>query len=78
MTHTLLFGLQIAQVVGIGFHLDGYVLYDFQSVGFQSHTLYGIVGEQAHLGDAELAQYLCATAVVALVRLEAEVHVGLD
>ena len=43
MSHALLFGLQITVIVFVGCYLDGYVLNDFQTIGFQTYTLCGIV-----------------------------------
>ena len=78
MPHPVLFRLQVTEVVGVGCHLDGHVLDDLESVGPESHTLHGVVGEQSHLMDAQVAQHLGSAAVVALIGLEAEVDVGID
>ena len=75
MSHAVFLRLEIAEVVGVGCHLDGDVLHDFQSVGLQSDALDGVVRQQAHLMDAEMTQHLGAAAVVALVGLEAEVAI---
>ena len=45
MPHAVSFGLEIALVVLVRFNFDGYILYDFESVCFQSDTLHRIVGE---------------------------------
>ena len=69
---------EVALVVFVGLYLDGHILHDLQSVGFEAHALDGIVGEEAHLVHAELAEYLRAHAVVPLVGVIAEVDVGVD
>lgn len=74
--HSLFFGLQIAQVVGIRHHFDRNVADNLQAVSLQADTLDGIVSEEFHLLDAELAQNLGSAAIVTLVGLEAEVYVG--
>ena len=76
MPHAVSFGLEVALVVLVRFNFDGYILYDFESVCFQSYTFHGIVGKQSHLVYAEVAEHLSATAVVALVWLEAKVSIG--
>ena len=58
MTHAVFLRLQVFVVVLVGLDLDGDVLHNLQSVGFQSHTLRGIVGQKAHLVDAEMAEHL--------------------
>ena len=75
--HAVFLGFQIPQVIGIGSDFDGNVLHDFQSVGLQTDTLDGIVGQQAHLMDTQVSQHLGTTSVVTLVGLEAEVYVGI-
>ena len=76
VSHAVAFGLEITLVIFVWRNLDGHILNDFQSVCLQSDTLHGVVGEQAHLVYAEVAQHLSATSVVALVGLESEVHVS--
>ena len=55
MAHALLLGAEVAQVVLVGRDLDGYVLDYLKTVGFEAYALYGIVGHEAHLMDAEMA-----------------------
>ena len=52
VAHALLLGLQVTIVILVGCHLDRHILDDFQSVGFQTDTLGGVVGHQAHLVNA--------------------------
>ena len=70
MSHTVFFGLQVAKIILVGGYFDAYIVDDFQPVGFQSYAFHGIVGYQAHLLHTQQAQYLCTTAVIALVGLE--------
>lgn len=72
VAHAVAFGAEVALIVGIGGYFDGDVLYDFESVGLESDALDGIIGYQTHFVDAQMAEHLCATAVVALVGFEAE------
>ena len=78
MPHTVLFCLQIAQVIRVGCHLDRYILDDFQPVGLQTDSFHRVVGQQAHLVNTQMAQHLRATAVVALVGLETQMDVGVN
>ena len=77
MPHAVSLGLEIALVVLVWFNFDGYILYDFEAVCFQAYTLHRVVGEQAHLVYAQVAEHLGTAAVVALVGLEAQVNVGI-
>ena len=54
MSHTVLLCFEIAQIIGVRRYLDGDVFYDFESVGLQTDTLYGIIGKQAHLVDTQI------------------------
>ena len=78
MAHAVLLGLEVAFVVLVGLDNDGDYLGDFEAVAFEAGTLDGVVGDEAHLGDMLVAEYLCAYAVVALVGLEAELKVGVN
>ena len=78
VTHAVALGLEVSVVVFRGRHLDRHVLDDFQSVGLQSHALLRVVGHEAHLVHAKVAEHLRAAAIVALVGLESEVSVGID
>lgn len=77
MAHALALGGQIAFVVGVGGNLDGHILNNLQSVGFQPHPLHRIVGDETHLVDTQMAEHLCPAAVVALIGLEPEVDIGI-
>ena len=78
MAHAFLLGAHVEGVVFVGGDFDGHVLDHLQPVGFESDALDGVVGDEAHFGDADAAEDLCAHAVVALVSFMAEVQVGLD
>ncbi len=78
MSHAVSLGFEVSLIVFVGSGLDGDILYDFQSVGLQSDTFYGVVCHQAHFVYTEMAQHLCSAAIVALVGFESEVSVGID
>ena len=73
VSHACALGLEVASVVGVGLDDDGYVVDDFESVAFEAYALYGVVGDEAYLADAEVAQYFGSYSVFAFVGLEAEV-----
>ena len=77
MSHAFLLGLQVAQVILVGSHLDGHVLHNLQSVGLESYALHWVVGHESHLMYTQMAQHLCPTAIVAFVGLEAQTEVGI-
>ena len=70
MSHAVFLCLQITQIILIRGYLDGYILDDFEAVGFQSHSFYRVIGQQAHFVNTQVAQHLCATTIVALVGFE--------
>ena len=77
MSHAVSLGFEVSLIVFVGSGLDGDILYDFQSVGLQSDTFYGVVCHQAHFVYTEMAQHLCSTAIVALIGFEAQMGVGI-
>ena len=78
MSHSNLLGLQITAVVFIGLNDDGDVLHNLQSVAFQSHTFYGIVGDKLYLANTHLLKNLSTYTVFALIGLEAKMYVGIN
>ena len=77
MSHTFLLGLQVALIVGVGLHLNGYILHNFKAVSLQAHAFHGVVREEANLVNAQLSQDLCAYTIVAFIGTEPQMHVGL-
>ena len=78
VSHAVLLGLEVALVVLVGGLHDRHYLRHLEAVAFEARALDGIVGDEAHLADPLVAQYLGADAVVALVGLEAQLEVGVD
>ena len=78
MVHTLLLGLQVAQVVLIGGDDDRHDLVDLQPVALQPCALERVVGHQPHVLDAHFADDARPDAVVAFVDAEAQPDVGVD
>ena len=78
MAHAGLLGVHVKLVVAIRFHFDGHVLDHLEAIALQTNALDGIVGHQTHLGHAQNAQDISTDAIVALVRLEAQVHIGVN
>ena len=78
VTHTVLLGLEIAEVILVGSNLDGHILDNLQTVGLETHSLDGVVGQQSHLVDSQMAQHLCSTTIVSLVGLESKMYIGVD
>ena len=77
VSHALFLRVQIALIVFVGGNLNRHVLDNLKSVSFKTNTLYGIVGEEANLADANLAQDLSSHAVVAQVGVEAQMDIGI-
>ena len=75
VSHTFLFRFHVEFVVRIRSDFDRNVFYDCQPVCFQSDTLDGVVGHQAHLGDSQMAQDLGTDAVIAFVCLMSEMQI---
>ena len=77
MPHAFFLGAQIAFVVGIRRCLNGYILRNLQSVGFQSDTLHWVVGQEAHFVYTQFAEDLGTYAVVSLVSQMPQADVGI-
>ncbi len=78
VAHLVLLGAQVADIVVLRRDLDGLAPGDAQAVALQRDDLLGVVGHDADRRQAEIGEDLRAGAVVAQVRREAELHVGLD
>ena len=78
MTHAIALGHQVADVVGVGPHRQRHALDDVQAVPIQTDALGRVVGEQPHRPDAEVDEDLRTDAVVAGVRGQAQLEVGVD
>ena len=76
--HLFLLGAHIFFVGGAATHLNGLTTDDFDPVAFQTDDLARVVGHDAELADAQIKEYLRADAVIAEVRLEAELFVGFN
>ena len=74
VSHTVLLRPEITLVILVGLDNDGNYLGDFEAVAFEAGALDGVVGDEAHLGDVLVTEYLGTDAVVALVGLEAELE----
>ena len=78
MPHACPLGFEIASIVDVRLDDDRYILYYFQPIAFQPYTFYRVVGDEAYLAYAEVAQYLRAHTILAFIRLEAEVYISID
>ena len=77
VAHALLLGVHVAEVVGIGGYLNGYVFDNFETVSFKTDTFYRIVCHKTHLTYAEQVQYLSTHALVAFVGIMTQMYVCL-
>ena len=78
MPHLFLLGTHIILISGAAAHLNGLATDDFEPVAFQADDLAGVVGHDAEFADAQIQQDLRADAVIAEIRLEAELFVGFN
>ena len=60
---------QILDVIFVGGDLDRHAFDDFQAVAVQADDLFGVVGQQADLADAQVEEDLGADAIVPQVRV---------
>lgn len=77
VSHSVFFCLKVTLVVLVGRNFDGYVLDNGKSIGFQTYTLHGVVGDEAHLGYSDAAKYLGTNAIIAFVCLMSQTNVGI-
>jgi hypothetical protein len=78
VAHLVALRAEVGAVVVGGGDLDGELLDDLEAVAGDGVDLLGVVGEEAHLADAEVEEDLRAGAVLAEVGGQAELEVGLD
>ena len=76
--HFLLLGAHITQVIWIRSYLYWNILYNFYAKTLQANSFDRVVGHQAELVCAQLLQYLCPYSIIALIRLEAQMHIGFN
>ena len=62
-------------LVGSDFHR--HIFHNLKTIGFQAHTLHGVVGDETHLCHTEVAEYLSSHTIVALVGIIAQMHIGI-
>ena len=65
------FDREVAGVVGVGGDFDGELLDDFDAVDFEAVHFLGVVGEDAELAQAKVADDLRPYAVVSTVYRQA-------
>jgi hypothetical protein len=78
VSELLFLGSEILEVLVVGCDLQGQPFDDGETVSLDARALAGVVGDDAHLSDAEVEEDLRADAVVAKIRGEAEPLVRLD
>ena len=77
MAHFFLFGAKVFFVVLVGADFNGHIVHHFKSVAYEAGAFFGIVTQQLHFGNAQIAEYLRPDAVVAVVHIKAQFDVGL-
>src|SRR6266403_2991565 len=77
MSEFRLLGAEILDVAGVGRDLERRARHHLDAVALEPSDLLRIVGEEAHVADAEIAEDLRTDAVVAQVLPEPELEVGL-
>ena len=78
VAHPRPLGFEVFLIVRIGGQAERELLDDFEAIAFEADDFLGVVRQQPHLADAEVAKDLRAHAVVAQVGSVAEFLVGLD
>ena len=78
VTKLLFLGLEIFFGVLAGSDFAGYTFHNLHSGPFQGMDLVGIIGEQAHTGNAQRFQNFAGEREVAVVGFETETLVGFD
>ena len=70
--------MHVELIVAVGSHLKWHVFNHFKTIALKSHTLYRVIGHQAHLGYSQYAQDVSAHAVVTFIGFKAQVDVGIN
>ena len=76
MPQLVSFGVEVALIVRISLGSNGNLIDDLETVALETDHLFGIVGEQPNLPDAEIVEDLSPHPVVAQVGGEAQFLVG--
>ena len=61
----------------VRFYFEREAFCDFESIGFEPYPFYRIIGEQTHLADTDLTQYLGSHTVIAFVGLVSQADIGI-
>ena len=78
VAHAMSFGTKIRLIIFIRFYLYRHILHYLEAEAVKARTLSGVIGDEAHLLDAYLAEDLGTYAIVALIGGIAEVYVGIN
>ena len=78
MPHTHLLGVHIVLIELIRLNLNGDILYNFKAIGLKTYTLDRVVGHELHPVNSQFLKDRRAYAIIALVRVKTEVHIGID
>mmetsp|Transcript_3137 Transcript_3137/g.10615 ORF Transcript_3137/g.10615 Transcript_3137/m.10615 type:complete len:230 (-) Transcript_3137:760-1449(-) len=78
MPHPLLLAAEVGDVLRVGLDMRRHALHDAQAVAGEARELFGVVGHEAHVPDAEVSEDLGAGAVLARVDGQAEFLVGIQ
>ena len=71
VSHSIGFCVQVARIVAVWLNLATYILYNFESVAFETYAFYRIIGYKTHLVNTYLAKNLGTYTVVSFVCLKA-------
>ena len=78
MPHACTLRVEVSPVIFIGSYLDRHILDHTESETFKTCTFDRIVGNQPHVTDSELGEYLRPYTVVAFIGFMSEMQIGID
>ena len=78
MPHACTLRVEVSPVIFIGSYLDRHILDHTESETFKTCTFDRVVGNQPHVTDSELGEYLRPYTVVAFIGFMSEMQIGID
>lgn len=78
MAKAVLFGLEIIYIMRARLGDKRYLFDDFYAVHFETRSLFGIVGQDFYLLQAQVADYLGSDSIIPAVGAEAQLQIRID
>lgn len=78
MPHTVFLCMKITLIIFVRVYLDRHILGYLQTVSLKPHSFHRIIGKKPHFTHSYFAKNLRTNAIIALIRIVAEMDIGID